>query len=240
MLEGVELLRPCQRLGFGDAGLEALPADHSRDGAKGVLLALAGGDQRGADAGIQAHLVVDGSGVGLERAGLAALGLAEYAAHQPVEQVDGGVGQAGAEVQADGRQRGMAALPLVAGNVLHRDARRLARELGQPGLVDYVPAAGLDAEAADVLQPCDQAQHGGRLGGLRHLPQPGQPALAGVLSASRQRVEPFAPLGRQAVGQAAVHLPAALVAEFGAQPLQRRRRRHHDATVPAGLHHQLG
>ena len=62
----------------------------------------------------------------------------------------------------------MAALPLVAGDVLHGDARCLARELGQPRLVYQVSAAGLDADGADMLQARDQAEHRRGLGRLRH------------------------------------------------------------------------
>ena len=80
ILVGVELLRPRQCLGFGNAGSETFPGDHPGDRPEGVLLGLTGGDQRGADAGIKPHLVVDGPGIGLKGAGLPALRLAEHAA----------------------------------------------------------------------------------------------------------------------------------------------------------------
>ena len=56
-----------------------------------------GGDQRGADACIETHLLVDGAGVGLEGAGVPSFGLTEHRADQAVEQVDGLIGQAGGE-----------------------------------------------------------------------------------------------------------------------------------------------
>lgn len=63
---------------------------------------------------------------------------------------------AGAEVKTNGDQRCVAALPFVAGDMLHRDARRLSRELGQPCLVEQVSTAGLNADGAHVLQARDR------------------------------------------------------------------------------------
>ena len=100
LLVSVELLRPRQRLGFGDGRAEPLPRDHRGDRVEGVLLVVAGRDQRGADAGVETDLLVDGAGIGLEGAGMPPLGLAEHRADQPVEQIDGLVGQAGGEIQA--------------------------------------------------------------------------------------------------------------------------------------------
>ena len=50
LLIGVERLGPGQHFGLGDGGAEPLPCDYRRDRAKGILLAVMGGDQRGADA----------------------------------------------------------------------------------------------------------------------------------------------------------------------------------------------
>ena len=66
ILVGIELLRPGQRLGFGDRRAEPLPRHDRDDRVKGVLLASAGGDQGRADAGIETDLVVDGAGIGLK------------------------------------------------------------------------------------------------------------------------------------------------------------------------------
>ena len=118
LLVGVELLGPSHRLRFGDAGAETLPRDDRRDRLKGVLLALSGGDHRPANPGIEADFVIDGAGVGLEGASLPALGTAEHAADKRVEQADGLVGQAGVEIQRDGNQRRVPALPLVVGDML--------------------------------------------------------------------------------------------------------------------------
>jgi hypothetical protein len=46
----------------------------------------------------------------------------------------------------------------------------------------------------------NQAEHGGGLGGFRHLTQPGQPALAGFLLALRQCIEALPLFGGQPLG----------------------------------------
>src|SRR5208283_4327516 len=113
---------------------------------------LAGGDQRSTDARVKTDFLVDGPGIGLERAGMATLGLAKHGADQAVEQVDRLVSQAGGEVQADRHQRRVAALPLVAGDMLHGGAASLASKQGKARLVDRPSTAGLDADRADMLQ----------------------------------------------------------------------------------------
>ena len=71
-LIGIELFRPRQRLGFSDGGAEPLPLDHRRDRVERVLLAVVGGDQRGADTRIEADLLIDGARIGLEGVGVPA------------------------------------------------------------------------------------------------------------------------------------------------------------------------
>jgi len=132
------------------------------------------------------------------------------------------------------------ALPLIAGDVLDRGAARLACQLSQARLLDQVSAVGLDADRTDMLQALDHAEHGGRLGGLRHLSQPGQPTLAGLFPALRQRVQPMPLLNGEAVGQTVLHLAAGLIAEFGTEPLEPGRRWGEDPALPACLHHQPG
>ena len=87
--------------------------------------------------------------------------------------------------------------------------------------MDQVSTARLDADGAHMLQPLDQTEHGARLGGLRHLPQPGQPVLVCLFPALCQRIELASLLGGETIGQPAIHLPTGLVAEFGAEPLDR-------------------
>jgi len=55
----------------------------------GVLLALARRNQSGADARVQANLLIDGTAIGLERAGMPPFHLAKHRADEPVEQIDG-------------------------------------------------------------------------------------------------------------------------------------------------------
>ena len=240
LLVEIKLLRSRQRLGLGDGRAKPLPRDHRRDGAEGIEVVLAGGDQRSADARIKTDFLVDGPGVGLEGAGMPTLGLAKHGADQAVKQVDRLVSQTGADVQADGDERRMPALPLVTGDMLHGGAASLASKPGKARLMDQVSTARLDADRANMLQALDQTEHGARLGGLRHLPQPGQPVLVCLFPALCQRIELASLLGGETIGQPAIHLPTGLVAEFGAEPLDRGRRRNDDPALPACLHHLLG
>jgi hypothetical protein len=122
-------------------------------------------------------------------------GLAEYPTDQAVKKIDGLVGKAGDEIQGDGQQRRMSPLPLETDDMLNRGFVGLARELAQAGLVDQVSAARIDADRADMFQAFNHAEHGGRPGGLWHLPQPGQPNLTGLVPAIGQRVEPLSLMG---------------------------------------------
>jgi hypothetical protein len=78
------------------------------------------------------------------------------------------------------------------------------------------------------------------LAALRHLPQPGQPVLAGLFPTLCQRIEPASLLGGETIGQPAIHFRTGLVAESGAEPLECGRRWNDDPVLPACLHHQLG
>jgi hypothetical protein len=79
-LVDIKLLRLRQRLGLGDGRAKPLPRDHGRDRTEGIQVVLAGGDQRSADARIKTDLLVDGTGIGLEGAGMPTLGLAKHGA----------------------------------------------------------------------------------------------------------------------------------------------------------------
>ena len=181
---------------------------------KASCVVLAGGDQRGADARIKTDFLVDGPGIGLEGAGMPTLGLAEHRADQAVKQVDRLVSQAGGEVQADGDQRRVPALPLVTGDMLDGGAASLASKLGKARLVDQMSTAGLDADRANMLQALDQAEHG--------APAWRPPASAATRSASSGWFLPDAAsahraaslLGGEPIGQPAIHFPPGLVAEL--------------------------
>ena len=98
------------------------------------------------------------------------LGLAEHGADQPVEQVDGLIGQAGGEVQADRHQRRVPSLPFIVGDMLDRSATRLAGELCQARLVDEMPSARREADTSHMLHPLDETEHPRGRGGFWHLP----------------------------------------------------------------------
>src|SRR3982750_479559 len=74
-LVGIEILRACQRFRFGDAGAKALPRDDRGDRLERILSDLARRNQGGADAGIEANLLVDGAPVGPKGSGMLRLGL---------------------------------------------------------------------------------------------------------------------------------------------------------------------
>jgi hypothetical protein len=129
VLEGVEFFRPGQCFGFGNGFTKALPREHARNGFKRVLLLGLGSNQCSSDARVKANLLVDGSGIRLEGASMPPFGLAEDPADQAVEKIDGLIGQAGAEIQGDGNQRRMPALPLETGDMLNRGFVSLVRKL---------------------------------------------------------------------------------------------------------------
>jgi hypothetical protein len=66
-LVGIELFRPRQRSGFRDGREEAVPRDYRGNRVKGVLFVVARRDQSGADAGVEADLLVDGAAISLKR-----------------------------------------------------------------------------------------------------------------------------------------------------------------------------
>jgi hypothetical protein len=106
--------------------------------------------------------------------------------------------------------------------------------------MDEMTTARLDTDVAHLLQPLDHPEHSRRLGGFRHLPQPGQPRRAALLSALGQHVEALALFGGQPIGQPTMGFSACMVTEVGAEPFKRGGRRD-DNTAPAAiLHHQFG
>ena len=148
VLVSVEFLRPRQGLRFGDSRAKLLPRHQCDDRVVGILLVVTGGDQRSADARVETDFLIDGPSIGLEGAGMPPLGLAEHGADQPVEQIDGLVGQAGGEVQADRHQRRVPSLPFIVGDMLDRGAAGLAGELCQARLMDEMSTAWFDADTS--------------------------------------------------------------------------------------------
>jgi hypothetical protein len=90
----------------------------------------------------------------MEGAIMPPLGFAEHGADQPVEQIDGLIGQAGGEVKADCHQRRVPSLPCIVGDMLDRGAARLAGELCQARL-DEMSSAGREADTSCMFQPLD-------------------------------------------------------------------------------------
>jgi len=194
-LVGIEVFRARQRFRFGDVHAKALPRHDRGDRLKRVLPGLTRRNQGSADPRIETDLLVDGASIGLKGAGMPCLGLGEHRADEPFEQVDRLIGQGGTEIEGDGGQGGVAALPFVSSKMLGRRPSSLTGKLREAGLMHAVPARGIDADRPDMVQALDEAEHRGRLCRLRHLTQPAEPALAGFRPALRQRIQPPPLLG---------------------------------------------
>ncbi len=222
-LVSIELIRPRQRLRLRDGRAEPLPRDHRGDRAESVSLAIMRRDQGGADARVEAHLLVDGPTIGLEVTGMPCFGFAEHGPNQPVEQIDGLVGQIGGEIEADGDQSGVPALTLKAGHILYRGAAGFTDKLSEPRLMNPVSARRVKTGQLDCLQALDQSEHRHGLRRFRHLAQPGKPALAGVPPAMRQAIQLEPLIGGQSIGQPPMDFPPRMKAGFNAEPLERAR-----------------
>jgi hypothetical protein len=66
-------------------------------------------------------------------------------------------------------QDGVAAQPLIAGEMLGRRPPGLTGELREASLMHAMPAGGVDADRPDMVQALDEAEHRGRLCRLGHL-----------------------------------------------------------------------
>ena len=168
------------------------------------------------------------------------LGLAKHRPDEPIEQIDGLVRQAGDQIEGNSDQGGMAALTLVAGDVLRRGTARLADELGKTGLMHAMPAGRVKTDRANMAKSLDQAKHGRGLCRFRHLAQPDEPALARFRSALRQRIQPPPLLGRQPAGQPTFDLSPRLIAQVDAEAFKAPGWWDDDPALSAFLHDQLG
>ena len=79
-------------------------ATERRHGLERVSAVVPRGDQRIPQAGEQPDLVVDGAPIVLERLGIPRLGTTEQSPHQPVEELDGVVGETDRGVEDGGDQ----------------------------------------------------------------------------------------------------------------------------------------
>lgn len=121
-LVSVEIFGPGQRLGLCNGCLETIPRQHRGDRVEGVALGLARRNQGGPDLRIQPDLLVNRARIVLD---VAALNLAEYRSHQPIEQIDGVISKAGNHVQHDRGQGGMPTLRFIPGYMLRGRAAGL-------------------------------------------------------------------------------------------------------------------
>jgi hypothetical protein len=147
-------------------------------------------------------------------------GLAKHRADEPIEQIDGLVGQISDKVKRNGDQGRMTALTLVAGDMLYRGTAALAGELGKAALMNAMAAGGIDADRANMVQALDQAQHRCGLCRFRHLAQPDKPALTRFRAALRQSIEPAPLLGQQPAGQPTFDLSSRLMTQVDAEAFE--------------------
>ena len=188
-----------------------------------------GGDQGRADARVETNLFIDGSGVTLKGSGVSPLGLAEHRADQTIKHIDGLVDQTRANVQNNGDQRCVPPGAFVIGDMLDGRAPGFARELGETRLMDQVAATWFDPNPPDMFQTFDQTEHGGWCGGFRHLPQPCEPAQAGLFPTLRERIEPAPLFSRQALGQPPMRFSSG---QFRAEAFDSGGRGNHNSTLP--------
>jgi hypothetical protein len=238
-LVSVELFRPGQRFRLGDSFTEPIPGQNRRDCIKGIPLGLACGNQRSTDTGIQTNLLVDRTAISLEGSRMSALSLAEHRPDQSVEQVDSLVCQACGQIEGYSDQSGVTALAFVFSNVLRCGTARLAGKPNKASLMNAVAACSIEVDRVDMLQALNQAEHHDRLRRLRHLAQPGEPALTGLRPALRQRIESLPLLSRQPIGQPTLDLASRPITGLDAEPLERPWRWEDDAPTTAFLHCQI-
>lgn len=110
--------------------------------AEGVSPGFPGFEQRVTEFGQQAHLVIQGPGVGVQIGGSAPLGPPEHPPDQPVEETDGLVGEAGERVEHRHDQDSVPAERAERPEVLSGQAASLAGELPDPVGVDAVGRRG--------------------------------------------------------------------------------------------------
>ena len=170
---GVRLRRRCAPASSQPTAAATAPSE--------IGAARLGLDQRRAQLGEQAHLVVDRAGVAQHGVFLARLGAAEHAADGAVEQGDAVVGQACRGVQHRRDQSRAAAERRQRPQVLGGEAAALARELAQPLRVDAFGAGRIEADRAQAGELLDDAREGAVTRRARRLAGPGQHAHRGAL-----------------------------------------------------------
>ena len=213
-------------LGLVDRGHETLPADRAVDGGERIAVFGFGCDQLVTHPGEETDGPVDRAAVVAEGGQLAALGAAEHAADQPIVQVERRIGQLGAELE---RHRHQDAAPTAGGQIAQmadREALGLAAEPEQVMPRHAQGARRLEAEGANVVEPFDDGGEGGGARLLRRLADPSQPTRPTFRPWGEKHLQTGDLLTIEVVGEMVQDLAFGTDEGGGAQPLERRDRRH--------------
>ena len=236
----VHLVRAGQAFGLGNARRKLFPADGGHHGAVQVSTSLLGRDQRGAELGEQAHLVVGGTRVAQEGDFFACLGAAEHAAHRAVEQADPVVGQACRGVQ-HGRDQGCPATEQrERPQVLGGEAPALAGQLAQPLRMHALGRDRIEADGAQAGELLDHALEGFVARCAGRLPRPGQHAQGRALLDSEQRVESLGLYVGQAAGELSRDVAFGHDQDRGNQALDHARAGGDDSAPAQFVHERRG
>ncbi|SRY60832.1 Uncharacterised protein [Escherichia coli] len=228
----VEAFRPGQQLGLADALGELVPGNHRLDGGIGVAAAFLRFQQRLADPGVQAHLVVDRLALLLELLLMLVLRAAEQLDQDAVMQIDQLIDHGRGALQHHGGQGRVAALRLELTEVFGRHLPTLAGQLEQAVLVDVPAQAFWQVHQLKCLQPLDVFQHVPRVGFQRCLAQPGQPGDAAAGLELQQLVQLGPMRVREWFDQGAVDPPIGSRNGFRAGPVNHAQRRQDASFLP--------
>ena len=239
-MQVVETLRPGQQLGFADALGELVPGNHRLDGGIGVAAGFLGLQQRLADLGVQAHLVVDRLALLLELLLMLVLRAAEQLDQDAVMQIDQLIDHGRGALQHHGGQGRVAALRLELTEVFGRHLPTLAGQLEQAVLVDVPAKAFGQVHQLKCLQPLDVFQHVPRVGFQRCLAQPGQPGDAAAGLELQQLVQLGPMRVREWFDQGAVDPPIGSRNGFRASPVDHAQRRQDASLLPQALQRLAG
>jgi hypothetical protein len=155
----IKILRSGQGLSLGNRHAEPLPWNHRVECREWIAPVITRSDQGCSDPGIEPDLFVDRPSIGLKISGVPAFRLAEHRPDQPIEQINGMIGEAGRQIEGNRREGGVAAPALVTGDMLHRHAACLTGNLREPCLIYQVAARRINPDRPHMLQPLDQAEH---------------------------------------------------------------------------------
>ncbi len=177
LARGGERIRPGQlgeRIDLGLRLQEPPPADRLVEELEGVGVPLARRLERGDRPAEQPHQPAHVTGRRLVASLPTALALGEQRAHQLVEQVDRGVGQAGLELQdLSGKDRSPSELAEPVDHVGRRHGT-LPDELAEAALMDGGGERGIESYRPHVIEPGEHGDQARRRHGFRDGAQPSQ------------------------------------------------------------------